>query len=107
MTEINQVPFSEISLTEELASLTRDDVAKFFMDKVKIHNCPCCAENSWQIFSGPDVTYGLAGINQKGEINNHPFIIPAVGALCNNCGFIRPHNAFSVLNWKKNKGGRK
>ncbi len=94
-------------LMEELASLTREDVVDFLIAKVKVHTCPCCAENNWQIFSGPDVTYGLIGLQKSGMMTDYPYVIPSVGSLCNICGYIRSHNAFAVLNWKKHKAEEK
>lgn len=101
MSEKNLAVETGLALMEELAGLTHDDVVGFLMEKVKVHNCPCCAENTWQIFSGPNVIYGQIGLQKTGQMTEYPYVIPSVGSLCKICGFIRSHNAIVVLEWKK------
>jgi hypothetical protein len=86
-----------------IQDFTFEDIQAFFAEKVKVHTCPTCLTNKWQIVGGKDHLMSLMALEKGGGFAIPPPSVPIAAIACNNCGYIRSHALGVLAQWKDEK----
>ncbi|MFY1007811.1 hypothetical protein ACOQNQ_01865 [Pseudomonas juntendi] len=84
----------------ELMKVEAGDFARFLAAKIgEDDGCPLCGNEDWEIHcpGGPQSPTLRMGMLVRNVEN--PFYLSVFGYSCNDCGYMRLHNAYVVHKW--------
>lgn len=82
------------------ASLTADELMRFFAFAKDKDLCPCCGSDTWDLAEPPsDLKFNLLTTLPNGELIQKPPKMPLIVLLCTQCFFVRQHAMKPLLKW--------